>query len=505
MKYERVFVMSSLPLPVNKTPASLGFVAGVCDHINVDYTVFDTNMFVYKRMTEDEWQHVYHYCAANRHLTDEFLNSELCSKLNGILYEVVTQFEGFELIAMTVFSEYQLALTRLLLSKIRQHTAIPIIVGGPGIAINTDAGISFGKELLNDGLVDYYVLGEGDIVLQEFITDGTISLGVNAKGLPETYVPQINELNGLPFPTYKDLDLADYVSVSVHNGATVNITGSRGCVRKCTFCNVANIWSKYRYRSGEDIAAEILHHYNTTGVKSFFFTDSLVNGSMSNFKALLEALVTLKENHPGLRDLYWVGQFIIRPQQSHPESLYDLMARAGCDYIQPGIESGSEAVRFHMGKKFSNIDIDYHFAMCRKYKIKNNLLMIINYPSETLGDFNVTLTQVERWAQYLDDHTIIGITVHPILEIVKDAPLYRKRKEFGIKVLREDKGDITTLNNWMVDSNPGLTLDERHRRYKEILNKVIEMKYPQHTAISHDVALESLASIIRNLGQTDAQ
>jgi anaerobic magnesium-protoporphyrin IX monomethyl ester cyclase len=504
MKYERVFVMSSLPLPVNKVPASLGFVAGVCEYVNVEYTVFDTNLFVHKRLTNDEWQQVYQYCATNRHFTDEFLYSELCSKLNGILYEAVTQFDGFDLIAMTVFSEYQMAITRLLLSKIRQHTEIPIIVGGPGIAINTDANITFGKELLNDNLVDYYVLGEGDLVLQEFLA-GNIELGVNAKGLPETFVPQINELNGLPFPMYKDLVMPDYASGSAHNNAIVNITGSRGCVRKCTFCNVANIWSKYRYRSGEDIAAEILHHYNTTGVKNFFFTDSLVNGSMSNFKALMEALVLLKETHPELKELTWVGQFIIRAQQSHPESLYDLMARSGCDYIQPGIESGSEAVRFHMGKKFLNADIDYHFEMCQKYKLKNNLLMIINYPSETLDDFNTTLDQVGRWSKYLADHTIIGITVHPILEIVKDAPLYRKRNEFGIRVLREDKGDITTLNNWMVNSNPGLTLNERHRRYKEILTKIGELGYPQHTAISHDVALESLASIIRNLGQTDAQ
>ena len=50
------------------------------------------------------------------------------------------------------------------------------------------------------------------------------------------------------------------------------------------------------------------------------------------------------------------GQFIFRPANQMPDRDYDLMRTAGCKLVQIGVESGSERVREHMRKKFTNDD-----------------------------------------------------------------------------------------------------------------------------------------------------
>ena len=63
----------------------------------------------------------------------------------------------------------------------------------------------------------------------------------------------------------------------------IYITGSKGCVRDCTFCDVAALWPKFRYRKAENLVQEIKEQFYNYGITTFDFTDSLINGSVSNF------------------------------------------------------------------------------------------------------------------------------------------------------------------------------------------------------------------------------
>jgi hypothetical protein len=47
-------------------------------------------------------------------------------------------------------------------------------------------------------------------------------------------------------------------------------------------------------------------------------------------------------------------------------------------------------VRWGLGKKFNNEDIDYHLEMGQKYQIPLRLLLMIAYPTETREDFEFT-------------------------------------------------------------------------------------------------------------------
>ena len=73
----------------------------------------------------------------------------------------------------------------------------------------------------------------------------------------------------------------------------------------------------------------------------------LHGAKLSQISSFIEALSKRLPN-----TISYYGEYIARPKgQTTPED-YDLMKQAGCKHVIVGVESGSENVRNHMGKKF---------------------------------------------------------------------------------------------------------------------------------------------------------
>ena len=175
-----------------------------------------------------------------------------------------------------------------------------IVVGGPGVSTFGIMGASnLGEFMIVTGLADRYISGEGEYSLIELL-DGEEDIKQH----------QIDNLNILPFPDYSDFDFAKYGG---SKNKAVAVTGSRGCVRSCTFCDIKSAWKKYRYRSGTSIANEMINHHQKFGSTEFKFTDSLVNGSLKAFEEFLDAIILAKKQGLITDNIKWSGQFICRP------------------------------------------------------------------------------------------------------------------------------------------------------------------------------------------------
>jgi len=198
-----------------------------------------------------------------------------------------------------------------------------------------------------------------------------------------------------------------------HDYDTAIISGSRGCVRKCTFCDVMTIWPKYRWKTGKKIADEMHEVAEKTGLKKIGFSDSLVNGSMKHFRDMCKELAS-RDNK-----VQWNGQFIVRGAKTFSSEDFDNLANSGCNGLTMGIESGSEKVRDHMRKKFSNEDIDYFMKNLGNRKIKMKMLLIVGYPTETEEDFEETLQLLRRYKKYAK---YISVSPHMMLTY-KNTPL----------------------------------------------------------------------------------
>jgi radical SAM superfamily enzyme YgiQ (UPF0313 family) len=468
-KFKKLCLVSSAQLQYTRPSAGLAFLAGVCEHNNIDYVLKDINVEFFHRVGQNIWDQCFGHVTNGLKDLPADLESIVDNFLDHLIQDIIS--DQVDCIALTVLTSYNQGWALKFLEKFQKVSNIEIIAGGPGLAVPciflNDTSITFGRYLLDNNFLNYYVLGEGDVIFDQFLNGVRSAVGLNSAGLPETRQPQIDDLNCLPMPSYKKFDFSLYPGVNNENA--LSITTSRGCVRRCSFCDIGTLWKKFRYRDGKNVADEIVKHHLDTGVTNFWFTDSLINGSLKSFTELLRTLVEYKTQH-SLPTFKLSSQFIIRPKESHPEKLFKLMKEAGVDHIQVGIESGSEAVRNHIGKKFSNADIDWHFEMCEKYKIKNWLLIMASYPTETKEDFEATLNMFRRYQKYIINKTALGVNLMTPTIILHGTPLESYMGELGIEFASNNQ-DFT------VATNPELTLKERYIRMIKMIKLAISLGY----------------------------
>jgi len=383
---------------------------------------------------------------------------------------------------ISCFSFWNVEPTREICQWARKHSSAKIMVGGPGIEYQ-----DFGRTLFNSHLVDYYIYGEAEHSLPALIQGNDTAPGVN--GAPSQ---QIKDIESLPLPNYGYFDLKRYDWLL--DAPDVFIYGSRGCVRKCTFCDVGKYWPTYRWRSGQSIANEMISNYEQYGIKNFFFADSLVNGNLKEFRTMCEILARYKE---GL--FSWGSYAIVRPKSAHPASLFDLIQASGGKFWSLGIETGVDRIRFEMQKKFTNDDIEWHLEQSQRIGLQNNFLCISTWPSETLEEHHEYLRMFSRWQPYAVDGTIYGIRLSSTLSILDNTPLAKQiGTAFELDQYAHDVSPEIRFSSWHVPTNPELTHKEKFRRTVALYEAAIDYKWPLTNCLQ---SINELKSVVSSMSQ----
>lgn len=137
------------------------------------------------------------------------------------------------------------------------------------------------------------MVGDCEHVIAKLLKENINGVYVSPQQTPE-------DLDNSPSPKWDDYDLSIYhklnLSAEVLDEAYMTITASKGCIRKCTFCDVASFWPKYVYRNPVSVADELIGAYRATGIKNFLFTDNLMNGSVTNYRKINQRLVEIIPN-----------------------------------------------------------------------------------------------------------------------------------------------------------------------------------------------------------------
>jgi radical SAM superfamily enzyme YgiQ (UPF0313 family) len=241
---------------------------------------------------------------------------------------------------------------------------------------------------------------------------------------------------------------------------------------------------------------EILHHHLNYDINLIELTDNLINGSLTEFIELNRLLVKAQKKYPSLKKLRYKGDFICRPQKQFTEDDFKLIKQAGCEDLIVGIESFSESVRYHMGKKFSNSDIDFHLYATGKYGIKNTLLMQVGYPTETLNDHEENIKGLYRYQKFALSRVIKMIRWGYTTSILPGSPLDLELRN-NLPLVSGTNRDFYSNSNWVNLSNPSLTYAERIRRRMELHYLTKNLNYNQPRV--HDEFLVILANLQNNL------
>ena len=366
--------------------------------------------------------------------------------------ENIETFKQAKYIGVSLFSVYNIFAAVIFVEIMRsKFPAAQIILGGSGTEDTGPNSQNIGQYFLNNDMADFVVYGEGEQAIQNIL------LGKNHIG-----IPQVNDLNSIPYPDYSDF-FKDFPNTNVNQ---LTVIGSRGCVRKCTFCNVPKLWPSYKFRSGQNISEELIHNYEKYGINNYGFGDSLINGSMKAFRDLCSVMAKYHKDNPNSK-MMWSGQFICKSKRQMPFEDFTLMKEAGCVSVDIGVESGSEKVRNDIKKGFTEEDMHHTLESLLENGIQVRLLFLVGYPTETEEDFQKTLDMVARYAKWKN---LMYVTVGKTLRMLDNTELHDDLAHLFYY-------DQNKYTDWVSTVVPDLNFEKRVERARAFRKHLLNLGY----------------------------
>ncbi|MBF0422344.1 MAG: cobalamin-dependent protein [Magnetococcales bacterium] len=280
----------------------------------------------------------------------------------------------------------------------KHHPQAGVILGGVHVTALPE------EALARDG-VDWVVRGEGEMALLNLVTGAPAAtiLGLSYRHGDRIVHNQpdglVENLDTIPPPAFHKLDLTRYqpAAGAYKRLPAINMTTTRGCPARCTFCNSANI--RLRRRSAEKIFAEMAMLVHTFHVREIQFYDDTFTVFPSNIKKLCRMIID-----QGL-DVTW--SCFARADYVNPELLH-IMKQAGCHQIMYGIESADEKILANIQKNCSREKSIQAIAMTRAAGIDSRCTFMLGNPGETVATIRATI----RLAQELNpDIAVFNITM----------------------------------------------------------------------------------------------
>ena len=265
------------------------------------------------------------------------------------------------------------------------------------------------KEILETGLVDFIVRGEGEFIFNEllrmlqsknknnnfeeidgisYLKEGKYKRNKDAK-LP-------TDLDDFPFPA-RDLFKLDRYKNRLGERPLANLITSRGCPFDCNFCSSTKFGGKkWRARSAKSIVDELEVLYRDYGYRAFTFLDD--NFTISK-KRIMEFADELEARN--IKDIIW-WCFSRVDILIKNEDMVKRMAEVGAFSVFLGLESANEEALDHFGKKISYQQQIKAIELLRKYGIR----VLGSFILGDIGETDEMINKTVDWAIKLDPETV---------------------------------------------------------------------------------------------------
>jgi anaerobic magnesium-protoporphyrin IX monomethyl ester cyclase len=234
-----------------------------------------------------------------------------------------------------------------------------------------------------------------------------------------------------------------------------------GCPFHCNFCQ--KMENGYRIRSNESIIDEIKFLKKKYNIGYIAFSDELLMVNKSRTASLCESF--LKEN----LDIIWDCNG--RLNFCEPQ-LLELMKRAGCVFINFGIESFNNHILKKMGKCLNTDQIVKGVETTLQAGISPGLNLIFGNINEGIEELNNSVNFLLKYDNQSQKRTLRPVTPYP------GSPLYNYCIEKGLILDAEDFYTNKHLNSDLrtVNLNPSLSDEEFYRALMEA-NKTLLNNY----------------------------
>ncbi len=301
---------------------------------------------------------------------------------------------------------------------------VPIAMGGPHVSFEIESSF---REL---PALDFIGIGEGEHTLVELARalGGRMDLR-DVRGLAlrdgDRIVrtaprPLEDDLDAIPEPARELVPLARYLAFDAH----ASIVTSRGCPYSCVFCSAPQ-WTgrQVRYRN-PTLCVDEIERVAAMGFKEISIEDDLFTLYRRHFLAVCNELI---RRNTGIR---WNA--FSRVDTITPE-VVELMARAGCQAICFGVESGSQEI-LDLVRKGSNLaKVKNAMRMTQAAGISALASFIIGLPGETEASLRQTVAFANELHQEFG--SLYGFHV---LSPFPGTEVRERAREFGLEILTSD-------------------------------------------------------------------
>ncbi len=336
------------------------------------------------------------------------------------------------------------------------------------IVSSSDATDHF-EQYLQEG-ADFVILGEAEQTLVELVTalDKKQADFFSIQGLAfmqqEAVVKTVRrnvmkELDELPFPAWDLVNVDNYRKTWLkHKGYfSMNIATTRGCPFKCNWCAKPIYGNRYNSRSPQNVVAELKMLKEKFNFDHIWFCDDIFGlkpGWVYEFADLVE-----KE------DLSFKFKIQARADLLVQENYIRDLARAGCENIWMGAESGSQKILDAMDKGTTISQIHEATHLLRKHNIYPSFFIQFGYPGETKEDIIKTIGMINQLLPYE-----IGISV--------SYPLP------GTVFYEKVKSQLSEKANWTDSDELALMFrNTYHPAFYKQLHRYVHKNYRKHVAM----------------------
>ncbi len=327
--------------------------------------------------------------------------------------------DGYGLYGFSTYS-VNYGMTRALATRVRRRNPEALFVaGGPHAS-------ALPHQVAADGF-DVVVTGEGEVAILQLL-----ELLVQGKQLPPLLVGVPPEpLDSLPFPDYDLVDLTTY-SREIDGQRCVSLLSSRGCPYKCTFCNsnIMGAGRPMRYRSPENVVAEIRHIKQRYAVRHFRFQDDIFTINRKRVAELAPWLAA--------EDIVYRCFARINTCAEHPDVVQHLRA-GGCVHASFGVETGSPKLleKHAMHKNQTPAQIRTALTNAAHAGLRTRIFLIVGFPGETDETIEETLALVKGcpW----DEFSVYPLIAYP------GTPLHDDPEQFGITYIDRNYADYLQI------------------------------------------------------------
>jgi anaerobic magnesium-protoporphyrin IX monomethyl ester cyclase len=168
---------------------------------------------------------------------------------------------------------------------------------------------------------------------------------------------------------------------------TVPVTTSRGCSFRCKFCTCWKLCPQIHYKSIDALKHELLQIQEKGFVKHVRFTDDNFGANKSRLKKVLRMILD--------QGFTFTWSTYARAGSLTPE-IVPMMHEAGCEFLNMGIESGSQVILDNMDKRLDREQVIDAIKLLNAHNIYGEGGFILGFPGETMKTFEDTIDLINR-------------------------------------------------------------------------------------------------------------